>query len=122
MKKKAAIISLSVIAAIIVLIVYGLLDPAKVPFPRCPFFVLTGLKCPGCGTQRALHCLLHLNIADAFRYNALMVLSIPVLAVLLAAELFKDKFPRLHRACHSQALAWGILAAICLWSVARNFF
>ena len=59
---------------IVVLAVLGMFDPSKFSFfPRCPFLLLTGLQCPGCGTQRALHQLLHLHIGEAFRYNAMMV-------------------------------------------------
>ncbi|WP_225974845.1 DUF2752 domain-containing protein [Arachidicoccus ginsenosidivorans] len=46
-------------------------------FPKCPFRSLTGLQCPGCGSQRAIHDLLNLDILGAFRENALMVVSIP---------------------------------------------
>lgn len=46
-------------------------------FPPCPFHKLTGLYCPGCGSLRALHQLLHGNILNAFKYNPLMILSLP---------------------------------------------
>ncbi|MGA9994581.1 MAG: DUF2752 domain-containing protein, partial [Pyrinomonadaceae bacterium] len=36
-----------------------------------------GLHCPGCGTLRGLHQLLHGNLAAAFAFNPLMVLSLP---------------------------------------------
>ncbi len=58
--------------------IFYFLDPLECPlFPKCPFLVLTGLECPGCGTQRALHSLLHLHIIDALRYNALLIFSLP---------------------------------------------
>lgn len=46
-------------------------------FPKCPFYLLTGWQCPGCGSQRAVHHLLHLDVPSAFRSNALLVFSIP---------------------------------------------
>lgn len=46
-------------------------------FPRCLFHDLTGLYCPGCGVQRALHALVHGRVADAVGYNALATLSLP---------------------------------------------
>lgn len=47
-------------------VVYFFFDPAGSRlFPRCPFLSLTGLRCPGCGSQRALHSLLHGEIARA---------------------------------------------------------
>ena len=57
-------------------------DPNQYPFyPRCYFHELTGLECPGCGSLRALHQLLHGNFMAALRYNAILVLSLPVLAI-----------------------------------------
>lgn len=37
----------------------------------CPFHAVTGLLCPGCGSLRAMHDLLNLRMADAFRHNFL---------------------------------------------------
>src|SRR5712691_1305389 len=48
-------------------------------FPVCPFRALTGFACPGCGTARGLHALLHGDLATAFALNPLMVLSLPFL-------------------------------------------
>jgi hypothetical protein len=46
-------------------------------FPSCPLRLLTGLYCPGCGTLRGLHQLLHGHVGAAFGFNPLMVLSLP---------------------------------------------
>lgn len=110
-------------AVLALLLVLGTFDPQKSDFfPKCPFLMLTGLKCPGCGTQRALHQLLNLNLGQAFRYNALMVMSIPLLVFLISAEALKRRFPKLYRICMSPVLSWGILAAVLLWWVLRNLF
>lgn len=62
------------------LLVYFAFDPTKVAiFPPCLFHEVTGLDCPGCGAQRALHQLLHGNIIAALRLNAMFVLSLPLL-------------------------------------------
>jgi len=62
----------------VLLILYGTLNPEENPyFPKCPFLLITGYKCPGCGSQRAIHCLLNFDIVSAFRENALMMISIP---------------------------------------------
>lgn len=53
-------------------------------FPPCLFHNLTGLHCPGCGATRALHQLLHGHVSAALRCNALLILSLPVLAWLAA--------------------------------------
>lgn len=47
-------------------------------FPDCPFRLLTGLNCPGCGTTRGLHRLLHGDLVGAFQFNPLMMLLLPI--------------------------------------------
>ena len=47
-------------------------------YPRCPFFALTHLLCPGCGGTRAVYQLLHLHIQEALRYNALITVLFPL--------------------------------------------
>lgn len=40
-------------------------------FPQCPFLTATGYYCTGCGSQRALHDLLHLDIIGVAKHNLL---------------------------------------------------
>ena len=57
-----------------------LFEPGKSGFfPGCPFRLLTGFTCPGCGTTRALHQVLHGHLDTAFTLNPLLLLSIPFL-------------------------------------------
>ena len=52
-------------------------------FPPCPFRALTAFTCPGCGTTRALHHLLHGHIQTAFMLNPLLLIAIPFLVYAL---------------------------------------
>ncbi len=55
-------------------------EPGKTGFfPLCPFRFFTGLTCPGCGSTRALHQLLHGQIEAAFMLNPLFVIGAPLL-------------------------------------------
>ena len=68
-----------VIAGVSALIVltYLFVDPTTYSFfPSCPFHELFGLDCPGCGSQRAFHSLLHGEILKAADYNLLFVTAI----------------------------------------------
>jgi hypothetical protein len=47
----------------------------------CPFYLLTGLYCPICGSTRALYDLAHLNLSAAWGMNPLFVLVVPLLVV-----------------------------------------
>ncbi|MEN1973906.1 DUF2752 domain-containing protein [Cellulomonas olei] len=48
-------------------------------YPTCPFLMLTGLYCPGCGSLRALHDLTQLDVAGAWGMNPLLVVALPFL-------------------------------------------
>ena len=55
-------------------------EPGKTGyFPVCTFRALTGFACPGCGSTRGLHALLHGDVVAAFKFNPLFVLSLPFL-------------------------------------------
>jgi hypothetical protein len=45
--------------------------------PRCPFYWATGFYCPGCGTTRGLHRLLHGDITGALHANIVMIVTVP---------------------------------------------
>jgi hypothetical protein len=53
-------------------------NPVGTPFfPKCIFHAATGLHCFGCGSGRAIHALLHLDILSALRQNIFAVLTLP---------------------------------------------
>lgn len=52
-------------------------SPANQWLPKCPFFLLTGWNCPGCGSTRAVYHLLHLHPIVAFEFNPMMMLTLP---------------------------------------------
>lgn len=88
--KISAVTATLVITAIAAVALYTAIDPeSSVFFPKCPFHMLTGLECPGCGSQRAIHSLLNGDIAAAIHYNLLIVLSIPYLLFLAILEIAK---------------------------------
>lgn len=47
----------------------------------CPFLALTGYYCPGCGGLRAIHDLLHLDVAAAWDMNPLVVVAAPLVVI-----------------------------------------
>lgn len=66
------------IVFILLLLLYGYNDPALVSFfPKCPLVTYTGIKCAGCGSQRAVHDLINFNFIEAIQHNFLLVASIP---------------------------------------------
>ena len=46
-------------------------------YPQCPIYSALHLLCPGCGETRALAALLHGQVGEALRFNALVTLVLP---------------------------------------------
>lgn len=121
---RRSLVIVLVIAALMVLgFIYYALDPsASSVFPRCAFLSLTGYKCPGCGSQRAIHALLHGDVAGAFRFNALLFIAIPWIALCLFAESQRVRNPRLYARLNAPLLIWLFLALVLIWWLLRNIF
>jgi Protein of unknown function (DUF2752) len=80
--KKSLYFALTILGIILISVIYYKFNPAKYRFfPKCPFHLLTGFDCPGCGSQRAFYCLLHGDLKQAAKYNVLLVISIPFLLI-----------------------------------------
>jgi hypothetical protein len=110
---------------IVVITIYSIFDPATISlFPKCPVYIFTGLKCPGCGSQRALHNLLNLNIAKAFTENQLMIISIPYLLLGVFFEFLNNPTPKQlywRRILFGQKAIYVLLVSIILFTIIRNF-
>lgn len=57
------------------------------PLPRCLFHDWTGLHCAGCGMTRATYALLDGRLADAFRFNPLGMILLPLVGIGIGLEL-----------------------------------
>ena len=116
-----SILAFSAILAIgaMVVVVYFVLDPTKVAiFPPCLFHQLTGLDCPGCGAQRALHQLLHGHLIAAIRLNAMFVVSLPLFAWIGFRFLVRSLR---HEPIHPNSRWWSAyIAAWIIFGVVRD--
>ena len=109
----------SVAAAIILLRIF---DPATSRlFPPCPIYYFTGLYCPGCGSLRAIHQLLHGHLQSAWAMNPMSVLLFPFLTYELICEAaFYLGQQRLPRFTLPGAWIRALCAAILLFGIVRN--
>ena len=88
-------------------------DPATTHgYPQCVFHALTGWQCPGCGTTRALHHLLHGDVIGAFRLNAMLFVTVPFATLASASRRF---------AIHPLT-GWSAAVVTIAWWIARNVF
>jgi hypothetical protein len=121
--RRYLIIVLAIAVLMLLGFIYFALDPASsAVFPRCGFLTLTGYKCPGCGSQRAVHALLNGDVAGAFGYNAMLFIAVPWVALCLFAETQRTRNPRLYVRLHPPVLIWLFLVLVLAWWLLRNIF
>lgn len=101
----------------------GLSNPeTKTVLPPCGFYLATGYYCPGCGMTRALHSVLQGDIVRAIKFNAVLVLALPVLIyfyILWMNWAFTGR--RMPTFTISRKVSWTLVAIILTFVVGRNF-
>lgn len=104
------------------IIVFYLFNPSQTLFLPCPFHFATGLYYPGCGSQRAIHLLLHADIIGAFRFNPLMVLTLPILIYGLGITLINWLKGTRYRFMlfYSKVFIYGYFGTALIYWIARN--
>jgi len=98
---------------------------SRLQFP-CVFHELTGLYCPGCGSGRATHALLHGDILTALRYNVFAVVGLPLILYSVtadAASAFGTRWPRFRVSTWtSRAIVVGVAAFTLLRNIPSEPF
>ncbi|HKI88149.1 MAG TPA: DUF2752 domain-containing protein [Draconibacterium sp.] len=107
---------------VVLAVLFFVLDPAKnALFPKCAFYSLTGYYCPGCGSQRAIHSLLHLNISGVVSNNFLFLPAVLLILYHYVHPLLNLKFNwRLPNIFYFKSTPWIIFVVIILFWILRN--
>ena len=124
MKREEVLHIIMISTAVLVLVLlYFFIDARQSHFfPACPFFTLTGLFCPGCGSQRAVSALLHGDFQDAINYNVLLVVTIPLIlysALIRVSNVFRST-PVVQTIFYSPVFVRVFLVVVVLFGVLRN--
>lgn len=83
---------LAIILAIYLVLILGAIylffyNPTLRGFiPPCPIRFFSGFYCPGCGSTRELHSLLHIDLYQAFRYNPALFILLPGIVFYILAK------------------------------------
>src|SRR5690554_6103321 len=116
--------SITIILVTILAILYRTYNPnGNVYFPKCPFKEFTGLKCPGCGSQRAVHYLLNFDIFNAIKENVILVLSIPYILTGLVFDSLKkpnENLLKWRKILFGRKAIFVILSIIIAFWILRN--
>lgn len=110
-------IILGVVGLSLLFIVYYFFNPENSAWaPKCPFWLITGYYCPGCGSQRALHCFFNGRIWEGIQNNYLLLPSLLYVLLLIIAP----KGSRLSNALTSSIACWTLFTVFMVWWVVRN--
>ena len=100
---------------------YYTIDPgSSARAPKCMFKVLTGWDCPGCGSQRAFHAILHGDFSAAWHFNPFVFFAVPAAIYYGIVEWGRCRWPRLYAASIRPVVLIPITVAIVGWWVLRN--
>ena len=121
-KLKFGLIIILVIAIFGMLSLYFFWNPSEYEiFPKCPFYSIFGLYCPGCGSQRAVYQMLHGHLIEGLKHNFLIGLLALVLGyeifILLMNKVFNKK---IYNLLHNSKVTLGILILVILFWILRN--
>lgn len=106
-----------------VLVLFFVSNPSESSwFVACPFRMVTGYDCPGCGSQRALHQLLHLNFKQAFLLNPLLFIfaTYTLIGLILKLNFFKKRCAKLSDQMFGMKAVMIAIILILIFFILRN--
>lgn len=119
--KTFKVVSLTSFIVLAAIILYYFNPAGSQLYPPSPFRALTGLYCPGCGSLRALHQLLHGHLLAALDLNPLMVLAAPYLIYSFISYtspvILGQKIPQVYV---KTSWIWLFLKVVLVYWVLRN--
>jgi len=123
MIKRFLLILAIIVPLAVVLFYYKFYDAGNSYSIQCGLYKLTGYLCPGCGGQRALHHLLHGELIQALRSNAVFIIGLPFLIYLyyvcVRVYIFNDR--RYNSSfVFSSAFGYSILIILLIFFILRN--
>jgi len=103
-------------------VLFFVLNPAEHQiFPRCMFNSITGYYCPGCGSQRAIHSLLHFDFAGVVGYNFLFIPGFVLIFYHYSHPILNRFFGwKLPNIFYFKSTPWIIFGVVILFWIARN--
>lgn len=116
-KKPIVLLGLGVLSVMAVLLYFSFNPEKGLFFPKCPSYQYLGIYCSGCGSQRAIHDLLHLRLGDAMSHN---VLLLPALFVIAQHGLVKTGILKTRSFLNYRFAPIIVLVIVLLFMFLRN--
>ena len=112
-------ISIFILAAGAILLLYFLVEPKDGNLPKCIFHEITSLYCPGCGVQRSFHALLNGHVLKAMDYNLLFILFLPLIMLFIFNFIRNRKYSQSSFVYKSNFSIAVLTVVLCFW-IFRN--
>lgn len=106
----------------VIALFYFKIDPTEVDFLLiCPLYSTSGIYCPGCGSQRAIHNLLHLDFLSALKNNFLLVIGLLLFVYHYGISMINNIFNKNYSSVlnHTMAVKLLIIGTLLFW-ILRN--
>ncbi|MEW2921517.1 DUF2752 domain-containing protein [Muricauda sp. ANG21] len=116
-KKSVLLIGLGVLSVLAILLYFSFNPEKGLFFPKCPSYQYLGIYCSGCGSQRAIHDLLHFRFGEAISHNLLLI---PALFVLVQHGLVKVKVLKTKSFLNYRYAPIIVLIIVLLFMFLRN--
>ena len=109
------------VAGVVAATVVATVDPNQPGhYPTCPFLYITGYYCPGCGSLRAVHDLLHGDLHSALARNPLTLIATPYLIWSWITWLRRGLTGRPPRRMAPPWAIWTLLVVVMAFWLLRN--
>lgn len=116
-KNKTFTILIGVLIVLTVLLYFWANPNGQLFFPKCPIYQHLGIYCSGCGSQRAIHDLLHFRFNDAISHNLLLI---PALLLILIEFGMRFLYPEKKSIFYYRKTPLIVLAILILFTILRN--
>ena len=110
---------ISIISLFIVFIILCIRYLKTGVFLECAIYELTGYYCPGCGITRLFLSLLKLDFYQAFRYNPLIFVSLPIIVILIIYIIYCYKANKEIKPMR-KSIIFSLITLVILYTILRN--
>lgn len=117
---RAILLSLPIV---VITYYYGYFDAGSGEELTCYVYESTGLLCPGCGGQRAVHALLQGNVKEALAFNGMILLFLPLLILFYIAMVEIYILRNNNFKCRFKLPYWFgyvLIVVVLAFSIVRN--
>lgn len=103
-------------------VLFFMLNPSEHEiFPKCIFHSVTGYHCPGCGSQRAIYSLMHLNLKGVINNNFLFLPAILLVGYHYVHPIINNQTQwKLPNIFYFKSTPWIIFGVVILFWILRN--